>query len=198
MNEASPSTPRARAAEAISSLWWLPLLRGILLTILGIYALFQPGLSLMAFIQVLAIFALIDGGLAIVAGIMGWVESRVWSILRGALAIVIGLFVLAHPLVMTTVAAAVLAVMLGLQAIAGGVLEIFVAIRERKELEGEGWLILGGVLSVLFGVLLLTAPLASGMMLIRLLGGFAIVFGIGLVVNSFRLRKLGKHLAASV
>ena len=81
-----------------------------------------------------------------------------------------------------------------MQAIAGGVLEIIVAIRERKEIEGEGWLILGGLLSIVFGGILLMAPFTSSLILISILGVFAICFGVALIVNSFRVRKLGKTL----
>ena len=46
MTEATSTSPRDRVAEAIGSLWWLPLLRGILLLILGGYALFRPGMTI--------------------------------------------------------------------------------------------------------------------------------------------------------
>jgi uncharacterized membrane protein HdeD (DUF308 family) len=85
----------------------------------------------------------------------------------------------------------------GLQTIAAGVLEIYIAIRARKEVEGEGWLILGGVFAVVFGGILMIAPFASSLVLIRILGAFAILFGITLITTSFRLRKLGNPATSS-
>lgn len=196
MSEATLQSPRSRVAEEISSLWWLVLLRGILLVIVGIYALSRPGMTLVAFTQLLGAFALVDGVFAVVAGIMGWAESRGWTILRGVLGILIGIFVLGHPVVVGAIAATILVFVLAFQSIAGGVLEIIVAIRERKQIEGEGWLILTGVLSIIFGVILLMAPFASSLMLIRIVGAFAICFGVALAVLSFRVRKLGKALAS--
>ena len=183
-----------RAATAISRLWWLVLLRGIVLVILGGYALAKPGMTLVGFTHVLGIFVLIDGVLAIIAGVLGWTESRGWTIVRGALGIIIGGFVLGHSVVVGAITATIIVLIIAFQSIFSGVLEIVVAIKERKQIDGAGWLIFSGVLSVIFGMLLLTAPLASTLVLIRILGVFAILFGIALVSNSFRLRKLGEKL----
>ena len=185
---------KERAATAISGLWWLVLLRGIVLIILGGYALAKPGMTLVGFTHVLGIFVLVDGVLAIMAGVLGWTESRGWTIVRGLLGIVIGGFVLGHSAVVGAIAATIVVLVIAFQAIIGGILEIVVAIKERKQIDGAGWLIFSGVLSVIFGLLLLAAPLASTLVLIRILGVFAIVFGIALVSNSFRLRKLGEML----
>jgi uncharacterized membrane protein HdeD (DUF308 family) len=181
-------TAKERTSDVISRLWWLILLRGILLLVLGLYALARPGMTLVVFTQVLAVFVLADGVLALLAGIFGWTESRLWMIVRGALAILVGVFVLGHAAVVGMIAATILVFVFAFQAIVGGVLEIVVAIRERKEIEGEGWLIVGGVLSIIFGLILLASPLMSSLILIRILGAFAIVFGVALIVNSFRVR----------
>lgn len=192
----APIAGRAVVAEMLSSLWWLMLLRGVILVVLGGYALSQPGMTMIALAQVLAIFVIIDGVLAIVAGVMGWTESRGWTLARGALAIVVGGFVLAHPVVMGVIAAMTILFLLAFQSILCGMMEITVAIQQRKEMEGEGWLILGGVLSIIFGILLMSAPMLAAEMLVRVIGVFAIIFGVALIINSFRVRKLGKRLEA--
>jgi len=193
----SQPTPRDNVADMISGIWWLMLLRGIVLIALGIYALFTPGLTLVALTQVLAIFAIIDGILAIIASAMGWVESRGWTLLRGVLGIVIGLFVFVHPIVVGAIAAMIIIYIIAFQSIFGGILEIVVAIRERKKIEGGGWLILAGVVSILFGVVLMMAPMLAAAVFIQVFGVFAIIFGVALIVQSFRLRKVGKKLAAT-
>jgi uncharacterized membrane protein HdeD (DUF308 family) len=193
-----PATDRrTQGIQAISSLWWLVLMRGIVIVLVGIYALVNPGMTLIAFTQVLGAFVLIDGAIALIEGILGRTESRIWTLTRGVLGIVVGLFVFAHPVIVGVIAATTIVLVVGLQTIAAGVLEIFVGIRARKEVEGEGWLILGGVLAVVFGGILMIAPFASSLVLIRILGAFAILYGITLIMTSFRMRKLGTVGAGS-
>jgi uncharacterized membrane protein HdeD (DUF308 family) len=179
------------AAECLSRLWWVLLLRGVVLILLGGYAALAPGMTIAALTQVLGIFAIIDGVLAIIAGILGLVESRGWTLLRGVLALLIGAFVFSHPLLVGVLAVTTIVLIIAIQAIAVGVLEIVVAIRDRQTLQGEGWLILSGVLSVVFGLLLCGVPLASGLALVRVVGFFAVAFGIALCVLAFRVRNLG-------
>ncbi|TWT87621.1 acid-resistance membrane protein [Pseudobythopirellula maris] len=177
----------------VAGLWWVPLLRGMMLIVLGGYALLTPGLTLVAFATVLGVFVLFDGVLAILAGAMGWVASRWWAIARGLLGVGAALFVLAHPALVGVVGVTTLVLLLAIQSIVAGVLEIVAAVRERNQIEGEWWLILGGVLSVVFGGILLSRPVLAGALLIQVLGAFAIVGGVALVVASLRLRSFGKR-----
>ena len=190
MSESNIQDVRVQLRQAISSLWWLVLLRGVLAVLLGIYALFQPGMTLAAFTLVLGAFVFIDGIFAVVAGIMGWTDSRTWTIVRGVLGILVGLFVFAHPALVGAIAAMIIVIVIGIQIIASGILEIYVAIQARKQIEGEGWLILGGLLAVVFGVVLVIAPLLSSMVFIRIWGVFAILFGIVLISSAFKMRKM--------
>ena len=178
----------------VARLWWLPLLRGIMMVILGAYALFSPGVTVAIFVQVFGFFLAFDGVLAIIAGIMGEVPSRGWTIARGVLAVIIGVLVVGNPVFVAGVAAVWFVYLLGFAAIVTGVIEIFAAIRDRKEIEGEGWLILGGVIAVIFGILLLSAPLLFASTIVRIMGAVAIVGGIASIVFSFRLRGLNKKL----
>ena len=69
------------------------------------------------------------------------------------------------------------------------------AIRLRKEIQGELWLALSGVLSVLFGLLILARPGAGAMSVLWLIGLYAMVFGAMLVVLAFRVRSFVHRLA---
>ncbi len=194
MSESTSTTPRERVAEALGSLWWLPLIRGVMLLILGGYALFRPGMTMGVLTQVIGAFVIIDGIFSFMAGIMGQVSSRGWVIVRGVLEILVGAFVFANPIIVAGITATVLIYMLAFSAILSGVLEIIAAIQDRKQIEGEGWLILGGALTVLFGVVLLMAPLSFGLFMVRILGAFTIILGVSLIVFAFRLRGLGKRI----
>ncbi|WP_146575359.1 HdeD family acid-resistance protein [Botrimarina hoheduenensis] len=182
--------------RAITRLWWVPLLRGVMLIALGGYALLTPGITLSAYTLVLGAFVLADGVLAILAGVMGWVDSRGWTLLRGAIGIAAGLFVIAHPALVGAVAATTLVFLLAFQSIVGGGLEIITAIRERKQIEGEAWLVLGGLLSIGFGAILLSAPVLAAVLLVQVLGGFAVIAGVAMIYVAFRLRAYGVHQEA--
>jgi uncharacterized membrane protein HdeD (DUF308 family) len=145
--------------------------------------------------QVIGVFVIADGILSILAGIMGQVPSRGWVIVRGILEILVGAFVFANPIIVAGITATVLIYSLAFSAILSGVLEIIAAIQDRKQIEGEGWLILGGALTVFFGVVLLMAPLSFGLFMVRVLGAVAIFSGVSLIVFAFRLRGLGKKLS---
>jgi len=67
-------------------------------------------------------------------------------------------------------------------------LEIVAAVRLRKEIEGEFWLILAGAVSIAFGVLLLTRPGAGALSVLWLIGGYAIASGVILIALAFRAR----------
>lgn len=186
-------SPRPILGE-LAGLWWLPLLRGIMLIILGAYALFRPGMTTATFVQVFGFFLAFDGVLAIIAGIMGHVPSRGWTILRGVLGLIVGIGIVGNPIFVAGVAAITFVYLLGFFSIVAGVMEIIAAIMDRKEIEGEGWMILGGVISVIFGICLIAAPLTFAGMLVMIIGVFAIIGGIASIVFAFRLRGLGKKI----
>jgi uncharacterized membrane protein HdeD (DUF308 family) len=182
------------AAEHLRRLWWLPLIRGVFMLILGFYALLLPGITIVALAQVVGVFLILDGMIAIIAGILGKVPSRGWTIARGALAMLAGAFAFANPVLAAGVTATALVYLLASAAILFGILEIAAAIRDRKEIEGEGWLMLGGAIMVLFGIMLIMSPLASGLSMIRIFGLFAIIGGIASIAFAFRVRRLGQRL----
>ena len=183
-------------ASEVASLWWLPLVRGILLLILGVYALIRPGMTLATFAQVAGLFLVFDGIIAIVGGVLGKVPSRLWTVVRGCLAVLAGLFVFANPVIVGGVTLTVVMTVIGVLAIASGVMEIVAAVQDRKEIEGEGWLILSGLCLVLIGIALIAAPLAFGLTTVRILGALAIASSIAMIVFAFRLKGLGSRLAA--
>lgn len=180
--------------SGIARLWWLPLLRGIMMVILGAYALFRPGMTVATFVQVFGFFLAFDGVLAIVAGITGQVPSRGWTIVRGVLALIVGIAIVGNPVLVAGIAAIWFVYLLGISSIILGAMEVFAAIRDRNEIEGEGWIIFGGVISIIFGVALLSAPLVFAGMVVMIIGVVAVVGGIASVIFAFRLRGLNKKL----
>ena len=166
--------------------WWLFLLRGICAIIFGVLTFAWPGQTLITLVILYGVFALFDGGLAIGAAITGGVPApRWWLALVGLLGIAVGAVTLAWP----GITGLVLLFFIAGWAIASGVFQIVGAIRLRKEIEGELLLIASGVLSVLFGLLIMMFPGAGALGLVRAIGVFAIIYGILIVAFSMRLRR---------
>jgi uncharacterized membrane protein HdeD (DUF308 family) len=172
--------------HALARNWWLVLLRGIAAIIFGVLAFAWPGITLLTLIIFYGAYALIDGIFAIAAAFRGGAaQSRWWLILIGILGIAAGLFTFMWP----GLTALVLAIFIGIWSLIHGIFEIVGAIKIRKEIDNEWWLILSGALSVLFGLVMLVRPGAGALALIWVIGTYAIIFGALLVAFSFRLKR---------
>ena len=173
--------------QALSKCWWLVLLRGIAGIVFGVLAFAWPGLTLLTLVLFYGAYALVDGILALVAAFTGGTKPvpTWWLIVVGLFGIAAGLVTFLWP----GITALVLIVFIGAWAIAHGIFEIVGAIKLRKEIDNEWWLILAGALSVIFGVVVLAAPGAGALGLVWAIGAYSFVFGILLVGLSLRLRK---------
>lgn len=172
--------------HALAKNWWLLLLRGIAAIIFGLLAFAWPGLTLLTLILFYGAFALVDGVLAIVAAITGGVPgSRWWLAIVGLLGIAAGLLTFLTP----GLTALVLLFFIAGWAIVTGVFEIIGAIKLRKEIDNEWLLILGGIISVLFGVGMMLAPGAGALALVWVIGAYSVVMGVLFVALAFRLKK---------
>ncbi len=176
--------------------WWMFLMKGVIAILFGLLALLGPGLAMASLIMAFGVYALVDGVSTTWAAIRGRKLDGHWWLLalEGLLGIVLGWMGLSSP---ATVSLAFL-LLFGIWAIAGGLLRIVLALRLRKEIEGEWFLIGGGVLSVLFGGFLLTRPIAGMISIMWMIGLFALVVGISLVALALRARSFAKRVQAAV
>lgn len=184
---APPGTVRMRPIlDDLARNWWVILLRGILSLIFGVLTFVWPGITLAVLVALYGAFALVDGVLAIVAAIRGGSPApRWWLALVGVFGIAAGVLTVLWP----QITAVVLLMFIAAWAIAMGVMQIVGAIKLRNEIEGEWLLIASGVLSVLFGVMLVAWPGAGALAMVLVIGAFAIMFGILMIGFSLRLRK---------
>jgi uncharacterized membrane protein HdeD (DUF308 family) len=174
--------------HALARNWWMIALRGAAAILFGLLAFVWPGATMLGLVIVYGAFALVDGVLAIATAAMGEGPApRMWLTIAGALGVAAGLLTLGWP----GITALVLLFFIGVWAIAVGLMQIVGAIKLRDEIDNEWWLLAGGVLSMLFGVGVLTFPGAGALALILLIGTYAIAYGITLVMLSLRLR--GHH-----
>jgi uncharacterized membrane protein HdeD (DUF308 family) len=175
------------ALPTLATNWWALLLRGIAAVLFGLAALFWPGLTLFVLIVFFGAYALVDGILAIVAGIRGS-EGRRWLLLaEGVLGVLAGLITFFWP----GMTALFLLFVISAWAIFTGLLKVVMAIFFRREVENAWLMGLSGVLSVLFGVVLAVLPGAGLLSLVWLIGIYALIVGVVLIVLGFRMR--GQH-----
>jgi uncharacterized membrane protein HdeD (DUF308 family) len=169
---------------SVAGNWWVLVLRGVAAVLFGLAALFWPGLTLWVLIVFFGAYALVDGVFAIAAGIAGS-SGRRWLLLaEGALGVVAGLVTFFWP----GMTALVLLYVIAAWAIFTGVLELVMAVALRREIENEWLLGLGGLVSVLIGVLLVVLPAAGLLSLVSLIGLYALVFGVALIFLGLRVR----------
>jgi uncharacterized membrane protein HdeD (DUF308 family) len=172
--------------HALAKNWWLILLRGICAVIFGLLTFAWPGVTLAVLVLFYGAFAFVDGVLALVAAVMGGQPApRWWLAIVGVLGLAAGLITL----VMPGITALILLYCIAFWAIAIGVMQIFGAIRLRKEIDNEWMLIASGIISVLFGLILIVNPGAGAMGVLFVIGVYAVIHGIILITLAMRLRR---------
>ena len=173
----------------LSRNWGWIALRGALAIVFGVVALASPASAFAAIVLVFGAYAFVDGVFALVALFRGGGRDRFWVlVLEAVVGIGIGILTIARP------AATALALLyyVGIWAILTGILELVAAIRLRKEITGEFWLGLAGVLSIAFGVVLFAMPERAALALTVWIGVYAIFFGVTLLLLAFRLRRFAE------
>ena len=182
-----PDTP---IANALARHWSSLAIRGVCALAFGILSFMWPGLSLATLVLLWGAYALIDGVFALLAGFKGKVGMLIFTGIVGILA---GIATFMYP----GMTALILLYFIAAWAIVTGLIAIFLAIKLRKELTGEWLLILAGVLSAAFGVLLFARPGAGALAVIYTIAGYAVVFGILLLMLAFKLKGLPGRVAAA-
>jgi uncharacterized membrane protein HdeD (DUF308 family) len=163
-------------------------LRGVIGILFGIGAFVWSGATLAALILVFGAYVFVDGIFAVVAGIgMRRQMDRWWLIvLEGAAGIILGLLTFRSP----DTTALVLVTFIAAWSIVTGIFEIATAVRLRKLIANEWLLILSGIVSIIFGALLIAQPGAGAISIVWLLGAYALIFGILTLMLALRVRGM--------
>jgi uncharacterized membrane protein HdeD (DUF308 family) len=176
----------AAILHGLAKNWWLLLLRGIAAIVFGVLAFAWPGITIVSLVIVYGAYALVDGLFSIYAAIAGGgTAPRWWLAIVGVAGVLAGIISFIAP----GFVAVWLLMLIAAWAIVSGVFEIIGAIRLRKEIDNEWMLILHGVISVLFGVLLFASPASGAIAMVWVIGAYAIAAGIIMSVLAFRLKK---------
>jgi uncharacterized membrane protein HdeD (DUF308 family) len=174
--------------ETLKRHWWVPVIRGIAAIVFGIIAFVYPGLTIAMLVLFFGAWVLIDGIFRII-GAFGHRASDPdwgWQLVIGIVGIIVGLLTFHAP----QVTALALIIYIAAWALMIGASEIVLAIKMRREIKGEWFLILMGLASIVFAVLLLWNPIAGAAAVIWLIAWYAVVLGILAIFFGFRLRSL--------
>lgn len=181
--------------EALKHGWWLLVLRGVCALLFGVLTFAWPGLSLLTLVSFFGAYALVNGIFTLMIGLRaskgaGGAGVLVWL---GLLGVVAGILTFFYP----GVTALTLLWLIAFWAILTGFLEITAAIRLRRVVSNEWLMILGGALSVIFGVLVLAMPGAGALSVLWLIGAYAVAYGVMMLALAFRIRGLASRVGGA-
>lgn len=184
-----------KGIKSISSNWWAFIIKGFLALIFSVLAFIMPVTAILALAIVFGAFALADGIFGIIASVRKIRKGKRWGwlIFSAIISILAGIAVIVSPLIATVVIASFLWASISFWSIFVGISEIITALRLRKEIKGELWMIFSGLFSVILGAIILwmfiTQPedvlLASGW----LLGINAFLSALTYFFLGFKLKK---------
>ena len=169
--------------------WWLLVLRGLVALLFGVLAFTHPVAALTALVLLFGVWAFVDGVSALALFFAGWHSWQL--VLVGFIGIAAAVVTFFRP----GITALGLYVAVAGWAIARGILEIAIAIKLRRQIEGEVWLVLGGIASLVFGALMIVLPLAGVLALAWLIGVYALVFGAVMIALGLRVHRLTRPSA---
>jgi uncharacterized membrane protein HdeD (DUF308 family) len=179
----------SQLVRSLADNWWLLLLRGLAAIAFGVLAFFWPGITLISLTWLWGAYALADGIIALWAAFNaqgGDAGPRWWLGLSGVVSIIAGMLAFYY----TGTTTLVLLMFIAVWAIIIGVLQIWGAIALRSVVPNEWLLILNGVLSIAFGVILMAQPSAGALAFVWMIAWYAIVFGVLYIGLALRLKSL--------
>ena len=167
------------------------ILRGVLATVVGILALAWPGVTVFALVILFAVYAFVAGGLQTLRAFSSDTAGPVFGhLLLGLVSLAAGVIALAWPLP----TALVLVLIVGTWAVISGLVEILSAFRAGESAGTRAMFLLGGLVSIVFGLVLLARPDMGAVTLAVVFGLFNLIYGAWMLVQGIELRRTGKSL----
>src|SRR5580700_10177433 len=174
------------AINALARNWWMFLIRGLVAILFGILAFLWPGATIVAIGILFGAYAFVDGIFAIVAAVRAAeTHQRWWPFLIEG---IVGLLIAAITFYDVRITLFAIYFTIAAWAFLTGILEIVAAVHLRKHISNEIWLIVAGIASIAFGVLMVRFPLAGMLAIIWLIAAYAIIFGFTMIALALRLR----------
>jgi uncharacterized membrane protein HdeD (DUF308 family) len=174
--------------------WWSLVIRGVLAILLGVITFAWPGITLTALVFLFGAYALLDGTVSLIGAVRAARAHERWGalLIEGFAGIAAAMVTVVWP----PITGLALVYIIGAWAVVTGIFEMVAAARLRKYISGEWLLALSGLASLVFGILIMIAPLAGALVIALWVGAYALVFGALLVGLGFRLRAWAKEVSA--
>ena len=174
--------------ETLKRHWWVPVIRGIAAIVFGVIAFAYPGLTVAVLVLLFGAWVLVDGIFRVIGAIGHRASDKEWGfdLIIGIVGIIIGLLTFHAP----QITALALIIYIAAWALMIGATEIALAIKLRREIKGEWFLILMGLVSIVFAVMLLWNPAVGAAALIWIMAWYAVILGVLGIIFGFRLRSL--------
>ena len=174
--------------------WWMLLLRGIIAILFGLMAIYNVQATAMVLFFWFVVFTVTDGIVSIIMSFVHRKERERWwlSMLFGLFGILFGVVAVIWP----GLTALLLIFLIAARALLGGIFEVILAVKTRDKAKPEWWMMVGGILSIIFGILLFFQPVLLGLATLWVVGCWAVAMGIFLIVEAFRRRGGGTPAAA--
>jgi len=172
--------------------WWIPVVRGVVGILFGLLVFAYTRTAIQVFVYLFGIYALLDGVVALALAFDAS-RGRGWLVLSGIAGIAAGILTFMYP----SATAVALVYIVAAWAIITGIFEIVAAFEWRQVLSDMWMLGLAGVLSIILGVLLFSAPSAGLLAWAWLIGIYAIIYGVLYIVAGIRLRSFQPSQSSS-
>jgi uncharacterized membrane protein HdeD (DUF308 family) len=173
--------------ETLLRSWWMLALRGAITIAFGLLAMVWPGPMMLWLVALFAAYALLAGAVWAYGSVRNRNNDEHWWILLilGLVSIGAGVIAIVHP----ALTALVLILLIGANALVTGGLDVVIALRMRKFIRGEALLILSGIASIGFGIIVFFNPFIAAVTLVWLISIYAIVSGALLLACAIRVRS---------
>jgi uncharacterized membrane protein HdeD (DUF308 family) len=180
------SDPIERSHRPFAGIWWLMVLRGICGILFGVIAILAPGVTILSLIVVFAVYMLADAAFGLISAVMAGQRGERWGLLvvESLFNVLVGVVMLLFP----TITILAFMLLIGAWAIVTGALMIGASMNHRRD--GKWPLVIGGLASVVLGIVLAAGPLIGAVVLTWWLGIYALIFGGALVAFGLRLRSI--------
>jgi len=187
MNNTSPESTK----KFVDKMWQLMMARGIVLCIVGLVLLIFPAATLTTLIFIMGIYWLIDGIVNTYNAFQSKKQYKGWSLslFNGVIELIAGIVVLAKPFSSAVLTTSFLIWFLGIVAVINGVTNLLTGFRLKKQQSNVGTMIWAGIFSLILGLILMSSPFTSALVIIKIIGSFTLFAGIITLAVTYRIKK---------
>jgi uncharacterized membrane protein HdeD (DUF308 family) len=173
--------------KSFSKYWWVLSLRGIIAIAFGLLTILWPGLTVLTLVFLFTIYAILGGVVSIIGAVNSHRQNPDWwmPLLLGLVSIGAGIIAVGHP----SLTVLILILVIATNALIVGVLDVAAAFQLRKSIHNEKLMLVNGIASILFGILVFLFPEAGGLAMLWLISTYALITGVFLLVVSIRIRN---------